>query len=74
MNKEKCNCLPSTIKNPLTTGLFVLARCERKETSSLMMDAGRERGSIDRNANQLMTVSTRRSAEYATTELPIAIA
>jgi hypothetical protein len=34
---------------------------------------GREWGWINRNANQVLTVTTRHSTEYATTELPIAI-
>jgi hypothetical protein len=58
VNKEEWNCLPPTIKDPLTTGFFVLARYARRETSSPMIDAARERGSIERNARQLMTVST----------------
>ncbi len=42
--------------------------------SQLMADVARERGWIDRTANQLLNTATRHSTEYATTELPVAIA
>ena len=53
----------------------MLAQYERGRISSqVMADLARERGWINRTANQFLTAATRHSTEYATTELPIAIA
>jgi hypothetical protein len=40
----------------------------------MMADVARERGWVNRTANQFLTMATRHSTEYVTTELPIAIA
>jgi len=75
MNKEELNWLLQTIKDAKTAELFVLAQYERGRISFQMMaDVARERGWINRTANQFLTTATPHSTEYATTELPIAIA
>jgi hypothetical protein len=64
-----------TIKDAETAERFVLAQYERGRISFQMMaDVARERRWINRDANQFLTMATRHSNEYATTELPIAIA
>jgi hypothetical protein len=75
VNKEELNRLLQTIEDAETAERFVLAQYERRRISSqLMADVGREWSWISRNANQVLTLRTRRSTEYATRELPIAFA
>jgi len=75
VNREELNWLLQTIKDAKTAELFVLAQYERGRISFQMMaDVARERGWINRTANQFLTTATPHSTEYATTELPIAIA
>ena len=75
MNKEELNWLLQTIKDAKTAELFVLAQYERGRISFQMMaDVARERGWINRTTNQFLTTATHHSTEYATTELPVAIA
>lgn len=75
MNKEELNWLLQTIKDAETAELFVLAQYERRRISSqVMADAGAAWSWINRNANQVLTVTTRHSTEYSAMELPIAIA
>ncbi len=75
MNKEELNWLLQTIKDAKTAELFVLAQYERGRISFQMMaDVARECGWINRIANQFLTAAMPHLTEYATTELPIAIA
>jgi hypothetical protein len=75
MDKGELKWLLQTIKNAETAELFVWAQYDRGRISSLLMaNVGRERGWIYGNANQVLTVTTPHPTEYATTELPIAIA
>ncbi len=75
MNREELNWLLQTIQDAETAERFVLAQCERGRISSQMMaDIARERGWINRTTNQFLTTATHHSTEYATTELPVAIA
>ena len=75
MNKEELNWLLQTIKDAKTAELFVLAQYARGRISAqVMADVARERGWINRTANQFLTTATPHSTEYATTELPIAVA
>ena len=75
MNKEELNWLLQTIKGAATAERFVLAQYQRGRISFQMMaDIARERGWISPTANQFMTTATCHSHEYATTELPVAIA
>ena len=75
MNKEELNWLLQTIKDAETAELFVLAQYERRRISSQVMAyAGAAWSWINRNANQVLTVTTRHSTEYSAMELPIAIA
>jgi hypothetical protein len=75
VNREELNWLLQTIKDAETAERFVLAQYERgRITFQMMADVARERGSINRNANQFLTTATRHSTEYVTTELPVAIA
>jgi hypothetical protein len=75
MNREELNWLLQTIKDAETAERFVLAQYERGRISFQMMaDVARERGWINRAANQFLTTAMRHSTEYATPELPIAIA
>jgi hypothetical protein len=75
VNKEELNWLLLTIKDAEIAERFVLAQYERRRISSqLMADVGWAGSWINRNANQVLTVRTRHSTEYATTELPIAFA
>ena len=75
MNREELNWLLQTIKDAETAKRFVLAQYERGRMSFQMMaDVARERGWINCTANQFLTTATPHSTEYATTELPIAIA
>jgi hypothetical protein len=73
MNREELNWLLQTIKDAETAERFVLAQYERGRISLQMMaDVARERGWINLNANQFLTMVTRHSSEYAKTELSIA--
>jgi hypothetical protein len=75
MNGEELNWLLQTIKDTENAERFVLAQYERGRISfQVMADVARERGWIDRTANQFLTTAAGHSTEYATTELPIAIA
>jgi PPE-repeat protein len=75
MNREELNWLLQTIKDAETAERFVLAQYERGRISFQMMaEVARERGWINRTANQFLTTGARHSAEYAKTELPVAIA
>jgi hypothetical protein len=75
MNREEVNWLLQTIKDAKNAERFVLAQYERGRISlQVMAVVAQERGCINRRANRLLTTETRRSSEYAMTELPIAIA
>jgi hypothetical protein len=75
MNREELNWLLQTIKDAEAAERFVLAQYKRGRISFQMMaDVARERGWINRAANQFLTTAMRHSTEYATPELPIAIA
>ena len=75
MNREELNWLLQTIKDAENPERFVLAQYERGRISFQMMaDVARKRGWVNRTANQFLTMATRHSTEYPTTELPIAIA
>jgi len=75
MNREELNWLLQTIKDAETAERFVLAQYKSGRISFQMMaDVARERSWINRTANQFLTTAARHSTEYATTELPIAIA
>jgi len=75
VNREELNWLLETIKGAETAERFVLAQYERGRISAhVMADVARERGWINRIANQFLTTATRHSTEcVTTTELPIAI-
>jgi hypothetical protein len=73
VNREELNWLLQTIQDAETAERFVLAQYERGRISLQMMaDVARERGWINLNANQFLTMVTRHSSEYATTESSIA--
>jgi hypothetical protein len=73
--REELNWLLQTIKDAETAERFVLAQFQRGRISFPMLaDVARERGWINPTANQFVTTATRNSDEYATMELPIAIA
>jgi hypothetical protein len=75
VNREELNWLLQTIKAAETAERFVLAQYARGRISAQMMaDVARERGWINRTANQFLAIATCHSTEYAATELPIAIA
>lgn len=75
MNKEELRWLLQTIMDAETAEIFVLAQYERRRISSqLMAGVGGAWSWINRNANQVLTVTTCHSTEYSTMELPIAIA
>jgi len=75
VNKEGLNWLLETIQDAQTAERFVSAQYERGRISSkVKIDIARKRGWIDRTANQHLNTATRHSTEYATTELPAAIA
>jgi len=75
VNREELNWLLQTIKDAERAERFVLAQYERGRIFFQMMaDVARERGWINRTANQFLTTATPHSTEYATTELSIAIA
>ncbi len=73
MNREELNWLLQTIKDAETAERFVLAQYERRRISfQLMADVAQERNWINPTANQFMTMTTRSSNEYASTELTVA--
>jgi hypothetical protein len=76
VNREELSWLLQTINDAETAERFVLAQYERGRISFQMMaDVARERAWINPpTANQFMTTATRHSNEYASTELPVAIA
>ncbi len=75
MNREELNWLLETIEDAESSERLVLAQYERGRISSqVIADVARERGWINRNANQFLTTATRHSTEYAPTELSVAIA
>ena len=75
MNREEMNWLLQTIKEAENAERFVSAQYERGRISfQVMTDVAREQGCINPAANQFMTTATCHSNEYATTELPVAIA
>jgi hypothetical protein len=75
VNKEELNWLLETIQDARTAERFVSAQYERGRISSqVMAGVARERGWINRTANQLLDTATCHSTEYATTELPVAFA
>ena len=75
MNREELNWLLQTIKDAETAERFVLAQYKRGRISLQMMaDVARERGWINRTANQFLTTTIRHSSEHTTTGLSIAIA
>ena len=75
MNREELNWLLQTIKDAETAERFVLAQYARGRISAqVMADVARERGWINRTANQFLTTTIRHSSEHTTTRLSIAIA
>jgi len=73
--REELNWLLQTIKDAETAERFLLARYQRGRISFQMLaDVARDWGWINSAADQCMTLATRHSNEYATTELPVAIA
>jgi hypothetical protein len=75
VNREELNWLLQTIQDAETAERFVLAQVEPERISSqVMADVARERGWINRTANQFLTTATRHSTAYAASELPVAIA
>jgi hypothetical protein len=73
--REELNWLLQTIKDAETAERFVLAQYQRGRISFQMLaDVARERGWSNSAADQRMTLANRHSNEYATTELPLAIA
>ncbi len=75
MNREEVNWLLQTIKGAENAERFALAQHECGRISfQLMADVAREQGWINRSANRFLTTAALHSAEYATSELPIAVA
>jgi len=75
VNREELNWLLQTIKDAQTAERCMLAQYERGRISlQVMADVARERGWINRTANQFLTTATGHSTGYATPELPIVIA
>jgi hypothetical protein len=75
MNREHVNWLLQTMCDAENAKRFVLAQYERGRISlEVMSDVAWEQGWINRKANQFLTAATRHSAEYATTEISIAVA
>jgi len=75
VNREELNWLLETIKDAESAERLVLAQYERGRISSqVIADVVRERGWINRNANQFLTRARRYSTEYAPTESSVAIA
>ena len=75
MIREELNWLLQTIEDAETAERFVLAQYERGRISSqVMADVARERGRINRTADQFLTTATHRATECAMPELSIVIA
>jgi len=75
MNREDVNWILQTIEDPENAARFVLAQYERGRISlQVVNDVAQERGLINRTASQFLTTAARRSAEYASTRLTLAIA
>ena len=75
MNKEELSWLLQTIKDAANAERFVLAQYERGRISlQLMADIARERGWVNRAANQFAITMNRYSNECKATEFQIAIA
>lgn len=75
MNREEVNWLLQTIQGAENAERFLLAQYECGRISfQLMADVARQQGWINRSANRFLTTATLHSTEYATTELPIAVA
>jgi len=73
VNREELNWLLQTIKDAEAVERFVLAQYERERISfQMMVDVAQERKWINSTANQFMTMTTRSSNEYASTELTVA--
>jgi hypothetical protein len=73
--REELNWLLQTIEDAETAERFVLAQYERGRISSrVMADVARERGWINRTADQFLTTATHHSTECATPELSIVVA
>ena len=73
MNREELNWLLQTIKDAETVERFLLAQYEHGRISiQVMTHVARERGWINRTANQLFAAAARHST--VKTELPVAIA
>ena len=75
MNRAELNWLLQTIKDAETAERFVLAQYQHGRISFQMMsDVARDWGWINSAADQCMTLATRHSNEYTTTELTVAFA
>ena len=75
MIREELNWLLQTIEDAETAERFVLAQYERGRISSqVIADVSRERGWINRTADQFLATATHHSTECATPELSIVIA
>ena len=75
MNRAELNWLLQTIKDAETAERFVLAQYQHGRISFQMMsDAARDWGWINSAADQCMTLATRHSNEYTTTDLTVAFA
>jgi hypothetical protein len=73
--REELNWLLQTIEDAETAERLVLAQYERGRISSqVMADVARERGRINRTADQFLTTATHHATECATPELAIVIA
>jgi hypothetical protein len=73
--REELNWLLQTIEDAETAERLVLAQYERGRISSqVMADVARERGWINRTADQFLTTATHHSTECVTPELSIVIA
>jgi len=75
VNRAELNWLLQTIKDAETAERFVLAQYQHGRISFQMMsDVARDWGWINSAADQCMTLATRHSNEYTTTELTVAFA
>jgi hypothetical protein len=75
VNRAELNWLLQTIKDVETAERFVLAQYQHGRISFQMMsDVARDWGWINSAADQCMTLVTRHSNEYTTTELTVAFA
>jgi hypothetical protein len=75
VNREELNWLLQTIKGPATAERFVLAQYQHGRISfKAMADVARERGWINRAANQFFNVLACDSSQCASSDLPMVIA